>query len=36
MKIVVDIPRQEMVLDNGRRYAVSTAKNGPGEKNGSF
>jgi len=36
MKLVVDIARQEMVLDNGGRYAVSTAKNGPGEKNGSF
>ena len=36
MKIVIDIPRQEMLLSNGRRYAVSTAKNGPGERNGSF
>jgi L,D-transpeptidase YbiS len=36
MKIVIDIPRQELVLSDGRRYAVSTAKNGPGEKNGSF
>jgi L,D-transpeptidase YbiS len=36
MKFVIDIPRQEMVLPNGRRFAVSTAKNGPGERNGSF
>jgi lipoprotein-anchoring transpeptidase ErfK/SrfK len=36
MKIVIDIPRQELVLSSGRRYAISTAKNGPGEKNGSF
>jgi lipoprotein-anchoring transpeptidase ErfK/SrfK len=36
MKIVIDIPRQELVLSNGRRFSVSTAKNGPGEKNGSF
>ena len=36
MKIVIDIPRQEMVLANGRRFGVSTAKNGPGEKHGSF
>jgi len=36
MKIVIDIPRQELVLGNGRRYAISTAKNGPGERNGSF
>jgi L,D-transpeptidase YbiS len=36
MKIVIDIPRQEMVLADGRRFAVSTAQNGPGEKNGSF
>jgi lipoprotein-anchoring transpeptidase ErfK/SrfK len=36
MKIVIDIPRQELRLPEGRRYAVSTAKNGPGEKNGSF
>ena len=36
MKILIDVPRQELVLSNGKRYAVSTAKNGPGEKNGSF
>jgi lipoprotein-anchoring transpeptidase ErfK/SrfK len=36
MKIVIDIPRQEMVLSSGRRYPVSTAKNGPGELHGSF
>jgi lipoprotein-anchoring transpeptidase ErfK/SrfK len=36
MKILIDIPRQELVLADGRRYAVSTAKNGPGEKHGSF
>jgi lipoprotein-anchoring transpeptidase ErfK/SrfK len=36
MKILIDVQRQELVLSNGKRYAVSTAKNGPGEKNGSF
>ena len=36
MKIVVDLARQELRLPDGRRFAVSTAKNGPGEKNGSF
>jgi len=36
MKILIDIPRQELVLSTGSRYAVSTAKNGLGEKNGSF
>jgi L,D-transpeptidase YbiS len=40
MKIEIDIGKQElMVIDNGlqlRRYSVSTAKNGAGEKNGSF
>jgi lipoprotein-anchoring transpeptidase ErfK/SrfK len=40
MKIEIDIAKQALsVIDNGkviRRYAVSTAKNGPGEKNGSF
>jgi len=40
MKIEIDIGKQELVLlDQNkpvRRYAVSTAKNGPGEKNGSF
>ncbi len=36
MKILIDVPRQELVLSTGQRYAVSTAKNGLGEKNGSF
>jgi lipoprotein-anchoring transpeptidase ErfK/SrfK len=36
MKIVVDLARQELRLPDGRRFSVSTAKNGPGEKNGSF
>ena len=40
MKIRIDAAKQELtVLDEGRvvkRYAVSTAKNGLGEKNGSF
>ena len=36
MKILIDVPRQELVLSNGKHYAVSTAKNGLGEKNGSF
>ena len=36
MNILIDIPRQELVLPNGRRYPVSTAKNGLGETNGSF
>ena len=40
MKIDIDIARQALSLIDGgkviRRYAVSTAKNGPGEKNGSF
>jgi len=36
MKILIDIPRQELVLSSGKRYAVSTAKNGLGEQNGSF
>jgi len=36
MNILIDIPRQELVLPNGRRYLVSTAKNGLGEQNGSF
>ena len=35
MKIVIDSARQELTLD-GRTYPVSTAKNGLGEKNGSF
>ena len=33
--IVIDIGRQELTYD-GKTYRVSTAKNGPGEKNGSF
>jgi L,D-transpeptidase YbiS len=33
--IRIDIPRQELTFQ-GRTYAVSTAKNGPGEINGSF
>jgi lipoprotein-anchoring transpeptidase ErfK/SrfK len=36
MRILIDVPRQELVLSNGKRYPVSTAKNGVGEKNGSF
>jgi len=36
MNILIDVPRQELVLPNGRRYPVSTAKNGLGETNGSF
>ena len=40
MNIRIDIGRQVLLLsDNGtllERYPVSTAKNGPGEKNGSF
>jgi len=40
MKIDVSLPRQELVLTDGakvlKRYSVSTAKKGPGEKNGSF
>lgn len=36
MKILIDIPGQELVLPTGKRYAVSTAKNGLGEQNGSF
>ena len=35
MKILIDIPRQQLTFA-GRTYSVSTAKNGPGEKNGSF
>lgn len=35
MKIDIDIPRQELRY-GGRTYAVSTSKNGVGEKNGSF
>jgi lipoprotein-anchoring transpeptidase ErfK/SrfK len=41
MRITVSIPEQTLVVaaDDGRtvrRYAVSTAANGPGEKRGSF
>jgi L,D-transpeptidase YbiS len=40
MKIEIDIARQELTLREGTRvvkkYSVSTAKNGAGEKNGSF
>jgi L,D-transpeptidase YbiS len=36
MSILIDVPRQELVLSSGKRYAVSTAKNGLGERNGSF
>jgi L,D-transpeptidase YbiS len=36
MSILIDVPRQELVLPNGRRYPVSTAQNGLGETNGSF
>ena len=35
MSILIDIPRQELRYQ-GRTYAVSTSKFGPGEKNGSF
>ena len=33
--ILIDIDRQELSFQ-GKTYSVSTAKNGPGEKNGSF
>ena len=33
--ILISIPRQQLTFQ-GKTYAVSTAKNGPGEKNGSF
>ena len=33
--ILIDIKRQELTFD-GKTYSISTAKNGPGEKNGSF
>jgi lipoprotein-anchoring transpeptidase ErfK/SrfK len=33
--IRIDIKKQELTFD-GETYSVSTAKNGPGEKNGSF
>jgi lipoprotein-anchoring transpeptidase ErfK/SrfK len=35
MKILIDAGRQELVFEN-RTYQISTAKNGLGEKNGSF
>ena len=41
MKIEISIPKQTLVLRDGhgkavKSYRVSTAKNGPGEKNGSL
>ena len=33
--ILIDIGKQELSFQ-GKKYSVSTAKNGPGEKNGSF
>jgi lipoprotein-anchoring transpeptidase ErfK/SrfK len=36
MKILIDVAKQELMLSTGKRYAVSTAKNGLGEQNGSF
>jgi L,D-transpeptidase YbiS len=33
--ILIDIGRQQLTFQ-GRNWSVSTAKNGPGEKNGSF
>jgi lipoprotein-anchoring transpeptidase ErfK/SrfK len=33
--ILIDIAKQELSF-GGKTYSVSTAKNGPGEKNGSF
>lgn len=40
MKIEIDIGKQQLVLRDGKKvlktYSVSTAKNGAGEKNGSF
>ena len=35
MSILVDVPRQELVF-GGKTYPISTAKNGVGERNGSF
>jgi lipoprotein-anchoring transpeptidase ErfK/SrfK len=35
MKILIDLGKQELVFQN-KTYSVSTAKNGPGERNGSF
>lgn len=36
MTIEIDVARQELRLPGGGRFAVSTARNGVGEKNGSF
>jgi lipoprotein-anchoring transpeptidase ErfK/SrfK len=36
MNLVVDIGTQELILPDGRRYRISTAKNGAGERHGSF
>jgi lipoprotein-anchoring transpeptidase ErfK/SrfK len=36
MKIVIDVAKQALHLPDGRRYAISTARNGVGENNGSF
>ena len=40
MKIEIDIPARSSLLKDAakvlKRYPISTAKNGPGEKNGSF
>ena len=40
MKIEIDLPKQELTLRDGTRvlkkYSVSTARRGAGEKNGSF
>jgi L,D-transpeptidase YbiS len=36
MKLVIDIGGQELRLPGGRRFPISTAANGVGEKNGSF
>jgi lipoprotein-anchoring transpeptidase ErfK/SrfK len=40
MKIEIDLPKQELTVRDGtkvlKKYSVSTAKKGAGEKNGSF
>jgi len=36
VNILIDVAAQELRLSGGGRYAVSTAKNGLGEQNGSF
>ena len=36
MTIEIDVGQQELRLASGKRYAISTAKNGLGEQNGSF